>query len=791
MKTKNLFSALLAVMMIFAFSLGIAALDPVFAQAAAITVNLGEAVWGGGQNEGGWTKTANENGSVTVKQASGTTHNRYDCGTDLILDGLSLEVNFKNESAVAIGQADWACYVTDVLTLKVAPSGERSWLMISRKGTEEDAKFYPTADDALAMTETGTWIDGAKRGAVLFEGTSPTIRFDFKRYSTRRYQLTVTSEQMYSGMSGKQDNSVTYYLNTEDYTNLFRNSENQCVRINALGNSAGNAEMTISAVQGEENTNIIEDGVVLNPALNAMLTETVTVTDGKKLVTFTDDDISYNPGTDSVAEVKDNGTVFVNNPYGTNWGSRTGMNKNLLLDGLKITVYNANCKSGKLVSVILGDSPLGYYNNGNLCVVERMQEDNQPRLYIGSSHNVTGGNFTSYMHKTLDGAKANSNDDRNSCIIFEGSSLKYSIEFNKVEEAIYKITIKLLNQNETKFHWAQGCTDEEKANGVVYYLNVNEIQSITDEGESIQHLFTADGYVMLSTATAYEQVGSQIAYYVETPLSTVLNAEINLEKEDWELVEGGTVPVITEVKADGVVVTADCYDVEYRNNTTNGVATMIIKFKNGYNGVFTRNYNVIGKNASEAVVTLEYTTTEYTTFANEPAVTLVKLGEEVIPASDYTVSYKNNINVGTAKVVVTFMNNYSGTAEASFEITKIQQSEEGEDITLELADVSEAKVFTLGNSYIYTITDAEGNEINVSEMKAGTYNVLAVKESSTTVKKVTYTVTVNPAQESAKPVDSGSSADSGCFGSVGLGSSIISVLGLAAVFALFRKKEEK
>ena len=50
MKTKNLFSALLAVMMIFAFSLGIAALDPVFAQAAAITVNLGEAVWGGGQN---------------------------------------------------------------------------------------------------------------------------------------------------------------------------------------------------------------------------------------------------------------------------------------------------------------------------------------------------------------------------------------------------------------------------------------------------------------------------------------------------------------------------------------------------------------------------------------------------------------------------------------------------------------------------------------------------------------------------------------------------------------------
>ena len=44
MKTKNLFSALLAVMMIFAFSLGMAALDPVSAQAAAITVNLGEAV---------------------------------------------------------------------------------------------------------------------------------------------------------------------------------------------------------------------------------------------------------------------------------------------------------------------------------------------------------------------------------------------------------------------------------------------------------------------------------------------------------------------------------------------------------------------------------------------------------------------------------------------------------------------------------------------------------------------------------------------------------------------------
>ncbi len=69
--------------------------------------------------------------------------------------------------------------------------------------------------------------------------------------------------------------------------------------------------------------------------------------------------------------------------------------------------------------------------------------------------------------------------------------------------------------------------------------------------------------------------------------------------------------------------------------------------------------------------------------AKEPAVT-VKLGNDVVPASGYDVSYSGNVGPGTATVTVTGKGGYTGTAKATFKISRkhtVAFSSEGRTLT--------------------------------------------------------------------------------------------------------------
>ena len=58
----------------------------------------------------------------------------------------------------------------------------------------------------------------------------------------------------------------------------------------------------------------------------------------------------------------------------------------------------------------------------------------------------------------------------------------------------------------------------------------------------------------------------------------------------------------------------------------------------------------------------------YTGSALEPSPTVVVAGYELEPGIDYTVSYHNNVGVGTATVVVTGVGSYTGTLTSTFDI---------------------------------------------------------------------------------------------------------------------------
>ena len=80
--------------------------------------------------------------------------------------------------------------------------------------------------------------------------------------------------------------------------------------------------------------------------------------------------------------------------------------------------------------------------------------------------------------------------------------------------------------------------------------------------------------------------------------------------------------------------------------------------------------DVTAENISKAVVTLSKGTCNYTGKAQEPTVRTVKLGQQILdPDIDYTIVYQNNVNIGTASVIITGKGHYTGSVTKNFSIT--------------------------------------------------------------------------------------------------------------------------
>lgn len=67
-------------------------------------------------------------------------------------------------------------------------------------------------------------------------------------------------------------------------------------------------------------------------------------------------------------------------------------------------------------------------------------------------------------------------------------------------------------------------------------------------------------------------------------------------------------------------------------------------------------------------ITMSKSTVTYTGKAQTPSVTVTDTNGQIVAATNYTVSYANNKNVGRATVTVTGKGNYTGTISATFDI---------------------------------------------------------------------------------------------------------------------------
>lgn len=116
------------------------------------------------------------------------------------------------------------------------------------------------------------------------------------------------------------------------------------------------------------------------------------------------------------------------------------------------------------------------------------------------------------------------------------------------------------------------------------------------------------------------------------------------------------------------------YTLSYSSNTNVGTGTVTVQGKGNYTGVKTLSFTIYKDTSktslNNATVTNINSTYSYTGKAVE-VVPIVKIGSKTLKKdTDYTLSYKNNVNEGTASLIITGKGNYIGTINKTYKIVK-------------------------------------------------------------------------------------------------------------------------
>ncbi|MBR3974411.1 MAG: leucine-rich repeat protein, partial [Clostridia bacterium] len=191
-------------------------------------------------------------------------------------------------------------------------------------------------------------------------------------------------------------------------------------------------------------------------------------------------------------------------------------------------------------------------------------------------------------------------------------------------------------------------------------------------------------------------------------------------------------PVVTVTNANGVKLTKDThYTVTYATGRKNvGTYNVKVTMKGNYTGTKTLSFKINPIDISKCTVKLSATSLTYNGNVRTPTVTVTNAsGTKLTKGTSYTVTYaEGRKNVGTYKVTVKMIGNYTGTKTLTFKINPINIS----TCTVKLSATSltyngavRTPTVTVTNSYgtkltkdtHYTVTYATGRK------NVGTYKV--------------------------------------------------------------------
>lgn len=172
-----------------------------------------------------------------------------------------------------------------------------------------------------------------------------------------------------------------------------------------------------------------------------------------------------------------------------------------------------------------------------------------------------------------------------------------------------------------------------------------------------------------------QYTGVRTVDYVISP-KDITDGSVQVEIGTWDPADKtGYITSVTDTATGADLLTTGGCTVEVSENEY-GEAGLLITGQGNYTGT---RFCVTPKSVADAQITLDQSAYVYTGRDWQPIVT-VAVGGYVLSASEYTVSYSSNKNVGTASVTVTGQNGYYDSQTVNFEILQKDVSNADQDL---------------------------------------------------------------------------------------------------------------
>lgn len=185
-------------------------------------------------------------------------------------------------------------------------------------------------------------------------------------------------------------------------------------------------------------------------------------------------------------------------------------------------------------------------------------------------------------------------------------------------------------------------------------------------------------------------------------------AKANISLENSSVLYDGSEkkPVVNVVFEGNTLKENVDYVLVYENNILPGTANVKVEGIGQYKGIVELSYDIKPLSIETADVRLSNTIFTYDGSEKKPDVAAVTLeGKTLVAGTDYMVSYKDNINEGTAYVIITGIGIYSGVISQGFQILAYNA---GMDSVYNEGDT------LISNDYVYMITDDDAFEVELS-----------------------------------------------------------------------------
>ena len=236
----------------------------------------------------------------------------------------------------------------------------------------------------------------------------------------------------------------------------------------------------------------------------------------------------------------------------------------------------------------------------------------------------------------------------------------------------------------------------------------------------------------LSSLIVYGEDGSSAMQFANAPLGTgnplkfdfvdidLSHAAVTTAPDRFIYDGNAKTPAVTVAASGHTLTEGTDYTVSYANNTEIGTGTATVTGKGVFKGTGTAEFKIIMSETVKAVSEVDRYV--YDGKAKRPAVSVTELGT-VITASYYTVSYQDNVNVGTGQVIVTVKAPYNCIVKCSFTISP-------QPASLKKLAGKKKKIKVTWNRQA---TQTDGYQIMYStNKKFGTYKIVTVNGANKT-----------------------------------------------------------